>query len=218
MKTVSPHTQDVDYEAELILSTLLESHAGAAAAEAAAVAPQRRDVRTPGDIGVDSPLAVDGSGGGRLGGGRAGELGLSPAPGLTGRTFPGATVARPGSAGAGAASGVGAGPSRFGQEAQQQGGEQQQPPYFQQQQYQQQQEQPPPRQQEQYAAQRQRLPSGLVDDPTVWAATTGEGPPGQGQSVLHPLGGDAGPFVREQVRGLASETRLACTNVADGNF
>ncbi|EFN51476.1 hypothetical protein CHLNCDRAFT_140230 [Chlorella variabilis] len=54
--------QDVDYEAELILSTLLESHAGAAAEEVAMDAGDRpagiaagSNLRTPGGIGADSP-------------------------------------------------------------------------------------------------------------------------------------------------------------------
>ncbi len=97
----------MDYEAELILSTLMESHAGPAAAEAAAAAargaaaagPAANGLHTPGGAGLETPLADKG---GRSSGrsGQAGELGLSPAPGLTGRHFPGASVARPGSAGA----------------------------------------------------------------------------------------------------------------------
>ena len=105
--------QEVDYEAELILSTLMESHAGPAAAEAAAAATARGgaaaaglhanggDVRTPGGAGIETPLADGGGRGSGRSGGQAGDLGLSPAPGLTGRRFPGATVARPASAGAG---------------------------------------------------------------------------------------------------------------------
>lgn len=105
--------QEVDYEAELILSTLMESHAGPAAAEAAAAAARGAaaggpatngvGVHTPGGAGVESPMADDGRHSGRSGGrsgALVGELGLSPAPGITGRRFPGATVARPGSAGA----------------------------------------------------------------------------------------------------------------------
>lgn len=105
--------QEVDYEAELILSTLMESHAGPAAAEAAAAAVHGGaaagaaangvGIHTPGGGGVETPMADSaGHTSGRSGGrsGQAGELGLSPAPGLTGRHFPGATVARPQSAGA----------------------------------------------------------------------------------------------------------------------
>ncbi|PRW61626.1 Cell cycle checkpoint control RAD9A [Chlorella sorokiniana] len=190
-----PHTQgqEVDYEAELILSTLMESHAGPAAAEAAATAvrgaaaagPAANGIHTPGGGGVETPMA-DGGGcsSGRSGGRSAqtGELGLSPAPGLTGRHFPGATVARPQSAGA-------AGPSRFGQEAQQQ-----QPG------------QHPAHQQQQSGQQQQQLgqaaapaqsprPSGLVDDGSLWARS---GDRGQQQSELNPLGGDAGPMHMEQ--------------------
>jgi hypothetical protein len=121
----------VDYEAELILSTLMESHAGgaadAAAAAAAAVGRGERiaidgagpgqggmdggGLPTPGGIEIESPagdgrLAGSRSGGsGRPGSGRAGELGLSPAPGLSGRALPGATLARPTSAAAAAAAG-----------------------------------------------------------------------------------------------------------------
>jgi hypothetical protein len=102
-------SQDVDFEAELILSTLLESHAGravdaAAAAQraAAAAAGAAAAAHTPGG-GVDSP----GGGGipsvlpGRTSG-RTAHLGLSPAAaGTAGRnSFPG-TVARPASGAAG---------------------------------------------------------------------------------------------------------------------
>lgn len=109
--------QDVDYEAELILSTLMESHAGAAAAAAAAAAAGRAangggdELRTPAGgvaagLGMDSP-AGDGvpSTGRGAGPNRAAELGFSPAPGLPVRTFAGAAVARPGSAGAAGAAG-----------------------------------------------------------------------------------------------------------------
>lgn len=112
--------QDVDYEAELILSTLMESHAGAAAATAAAAAAGRAvngggaELRTPAGgaaagLGIDSPGGdgVPSTGRGQ-GATRGAHLGLSPAPGLPpGRTFPGAAVARPGSAGAAGPAGGG---------------------------------------------------------------------------------------------------------------
>lgn len=111
----------MDYEAELILSTLLESHGGPAAEAAAAgaraaaaglwAAPGGGDLRTPGGAGiyqVDSPGGTNvptvlNGGGGVVGrtSGRSAELGLSPALAMAGRSFPGATVARPSSAAAG---------------------------------------------------------------------------------------------------------------------
>ncbi|KAL4452547.1 hypothetical protein ABPG75_008209 [Micractinium tetrahymenae] len=233
------HAQDADYEAELILSTLMESHAGAAAAAAAAAAGRvangggaaaaAAELRTPGGgggmVGIDSPAGdgVPSTGRGRPGA-RAAELGLSPAPGLPGRTFPGATVARPGSAGAAGAAGP-AGQSRFAQEARQQSGLQpsaahpqpeapgfEPPPQQQQQQQQQQQrsggaaaaaaamqQQRQQQQQQQRAQQRPRL-SGLIDDGSLWARSddrSGAGAAGQSE-LRHPLEGDAGPFHHEQ--------------------
>ncbi|KAI3432588.1 hypothetical protein D9Q98_004136 [Chlorella vulgaris] len=193
------HGQDVDYEAELILSTLLESHGGPAAEAAAAgaraaaaglwAAPGGGDLRTPGGAGiyqVDSPGGTNvptvlNGGGGVVGrtSGRSAELGLSPALAMAGRSFPGATVARPSSAAAGQ--------SRFARDElrQQQGQDPAPAPGQQQQQVQQVQQQ----------QQQRSRPSGLIDDGSAWRTTTTAGGGQQQQPVgLNPLGGDAGPL------------------------
>ena len=84
---------------------------------------------------------------------------------------------------------LGAGPSRFGQQAQQQ------PPVGQHPAQQQQQQQQQPGGPHAAPAQRPR-PSGLVDDGSLWARSGDRGQ--QQQSQLNPLGGDAGPMHMEQ--------------------
>lgn len=222
----------------------MESHAGAAAGPAAAegnraaagsgaaAAAPNGGLHTPGGMGLDSPMAdadlMPGSfhsSGPRSGGrssGRGGELGLSPAPGLTGKGFPGGTVARPSSAGAtGAAGAAGELIGGLGMMC----GAGRCLPFLlpaccpaclqnkltyrclpfpvcsgpsrfgQEAQHQQGQGQgrPPPQQPLQQQQQRGR-PSGLIDDRSLWDHSE-EG----GQTAgVHPLGGDAGPMAVEQ--------------------